>query len=99
MVQVRPEPPGCDLRRQVTVGGGEYPHVDPCGPIRAHPLDLALLQHAQQLRLDGERQFTDLVEEQRAAVRDLELARAVGVRAGERTADVPEQLGLRQGLR
>ena len=36
----------------------------------------ALLEHAQQLRLGAGRQLADLVEEQRAAVRQLEAALA-----------------------
>ena len=46
-----------------------------------------------------ERQLADLVEQERAAVGDLELAGAVGDRAGEGAAHVAEQLALRRGLR
>ena len=40
----------------------------------AQPLELALLQHAQELRLGHRREVADLVEEQRAAVGQLEAA-------------------------
>ena len=40
----------------------------------AHPLELALLDGAQELRLRRERQLADLVEEQRPAVGELEAA-------------------------
>src|SRR3977135_3751912 len=51
-----------------------------CHPPRVHgdrllaaePLDHARLEHAQQLRLGFGPQVADLVEEQRAAVRELE---------------------------
>ena len=43
--------------------------------------ELAGLQHAQQLRLAGEREVADLVEEQRAAVGRFE---AAGARAWRR---------------
>ena len=43
-------------------------------PLAAEPLDLALLQDAQQLDLHVARDLADLVEEQRAAVRGLEAA-------------------------
>ena len=43
----------------------------------ADALELALLQHAQQLRLRLERQLADLVEEQRAAVGELEAPAAL----------------------
>ena len=39
---------------------------------RADALDLAVLEHAQQLHLHAERQLADLVEEDRAAVGRLE---------------------------
>jgi hypothetical protein len=38
----------------------------------AEPLEFALLQHAQQLHLHGWRQFAHLVQEQRAAVGQLQ---------------------------
>ena len=57
---------------------------------------LALLNDAQHLGLRARRQLADLVEQQRAAVRLLEHARALGDRAGERAAGVAEQLGLDQ---
>ena len=43
-----------------------------CAP--ADALDHALLQEAQQLGLQRDRQIADLVEQQRAAVRGLDLA-------------------------
>ena len=42
--------------------------------IAAHALELPLLQHAQQLHLHVRRQVADLVEEDRAAVGELETA-------------------------
>src|SRR5262249_47724127 len=63
-----------------------------------HALDLALLQHAQQLRLQVEAKRTDLVQEHGAAVRQLETAKAARVRAGEGAALVTEELRLHQRL-
>ena len=74
------------------------PHVDLERRRAADPLELALLEDAQQLRLDRERQLADLVEEQRAAVGPLEAARPLAVGAGEGAALVAEQLGLEQRL-
>src|SRR5690606_1006727 len=61
--------------------------------------ELALLEHAQQLRLRSARHLADLVEEERAAVGELEEAFALADRAGERALLVAEQLGLEQRLR
>src|SRR5262249_33737341 len=58
-----------------------------------------LLQDAQELRLQGRRRLADLVEKDRALVRDLEEALLVAEGAGEGTAAVAEQLALEQALR
>ena len=68
-------------------------------PRPAEPLELALLQHAQELRLRREAHLADLVEEQHAAGRQLDLARLGLLRARERAALVAEQLRLEQLLR
>src|SRR5581483_9511606 len=62
------------------------------------PLDHALLQEAQELRLQRDRQVADLVEEQRAAARRLDLAERLLHRAGERAPFVAEELALEQRL-
>src|SRR5206468_9847000 len=65
----------------------------------ADPLELLLLQDAQQLRLELERDLADLVEEQRAAVGHLEAADLLGDGAGEGAPLVPEELALEQTRR
>src|SRR5207249_6607201 len=65
-------------------------HGDGASP--PHAGDLALLQAPQQLRLRGPREVPDLVEEQRAAARCLELPLAHRQGAGEGAALVAEQL-------
>ena len=57
-----------------------------------------MLEHAQQLRLGGRPHLADLVEEERALVRQLELAELLRVRVGERAALVAEELALEQRL-
>ena len=63
---------------QVPVGRGDDARVDGDRLVRTDALDLVRLQHAQQLHLARQRQLADLVEEDGAAVRALELALAVG---------------------
>jgi hypothetical protein len=58
-----------------------------------------VLEDAQQLRLDRERRLADLVEEDGAAARVLEEAAAIAFGAGERAADVPEELALEERVR
>ena len=70
-----------------------------CGadrPRAADPFDLAFLDRAQQLGLQVRLEVADLVEEQRAAVGQLELADALLDRAGERALFVAEQRALDQ---
>ena len=83
-------------RAQVHVGGGQDAHVDPAGLAGAEPLELAALQHAQELDLAGRREVADLVEEQRAAVGRLEAADAALDRAGEGARLGAEELALQQ---
>ena len=91
--QVFAETPRLGFAGQVAVGRRHQPRVDVFRP-PAHRLDLARLQRAQQLGLDGQRQLADLVDEQRAAVGLVEVARLGRLRAGEGAFDVTEELGL-----
>ena len=96
--QVLAKPSLGDHAAQVAVGGGDDADVDLGGVRVADPLELALLQHPQQLHLQRRAHRPDFVEEQRAFVRLLDAALAVADGAGERAADVAEQLGLEQRL-
>src|SRR5436190_1232586 len=57
-----------DHLTDVAVGGRDDAQVDALGPLGAERLELALLQHTQQLRLQRETHGADLVEEDRPAV-------------------------------
>ena len=72
--EILAERAGLDRGLEVAVGRRDQPEVDAYRPRAADALELALLQRAQQLRLQRERQLADLVEEQRAAVGQLQLA-------------------------
>src|SRR5262249_11447457 len=74
-------------------------HVDLDGLRTADPLELLLLQDAQQLRLELERDLADLVKEQRGAVGHLEAADFLGDGAGEGAPLVPEELALEETRR
>ena len=66
--------------------------------LSADAAEFAGVEHAQQLRLGGERQLADLVEEQRAAVGDLEQPELASDAAGEGAALVAEQLAFGERL-
>ena len=65
-----------DHLRQVHVRGGDQAGIGMHGPGASQPLEGALLEHPQQLGLQLEGQIADLVEQQRAAMRQLEAADA-----------------------
>ncbi len=87
-----------DGRLEIAVGRGHEPHVERHLAIRADRAHHALLQRAQELRLQRQRQLADLVEEQRAAVRLQEEAGARAARVGEGAPRVTEELALEQRL-
>src|SRR5207249_317608 len=94
--QVFAEPAVLDGLLQVDVGRGDETELrfDRLGS--ADALDLAFLNRAQQLRLQIEPEVADLVEEERAVRRELELAELLAVRAGERAALVAEERAFRE---
>ncbi|MNR06691.1 hypothetical protein D3C85_1227720 [compost metagenome] len=66
--------------------------------VRADPLQLSALQHAQQLCLDRQWQLADLIEEEGAFIGQFELALALVHRAGESAPHMAEQFALYQGV-
>src|SRR6185436_17184045 len=83
---------------QVPVRRRHHAHVDVQRRRAADALERLLLERAQDLRLQRQRQIADFIEEQRAAVRELELPRLALRRAGEGALLVAEELGLEQVL-
>src|SRR5829696_1893557 len=82
------------VQRQVR--RGDHAHVRGLQRLGAEPLELAVFDGAQDLGLRGEAHVRDLVDEEGAAVRELELALHALRGAGEGTALVAEQLAVEQ---
>src|SRR5260370_23005795 len=61
-----------DHRFEVPVGGGDQPRVGAQRPRAAQPFELALLQDAEKLGLQFERNLADLVQKNGSAMRQLE---------------------------
>ena len=99
VIEVFAEAPGRHLALQVAVGGGQHADVQRQRLARADPLHLALLQHAQQLGLQAQGHFGDFVEQDGAAVGQLELAGLRGDGAGEGALLVAEQGGFQHVVR
>src|SRR6185503_8527852 len=83
-----------DRAAQIAARRGDDADVGADRRAATDALEAAILEDAQELALDRERRFADLVEEQRAAARELEAAGSRGGGAGERAALVTEQLGF-----
>ena len=75
---------------------GDHADIGRLLPTRPDPAVRPVLQNAEQADLRLEREFADLVEEDRPAVRLFEVARAPLDAAGVRPFLRPEQLGLDQ---
>ena len=99
IVQVLAELALLDVRLEALVGRADDPHVDRDLLAPADALDHALLQEAQELRLQRDRKIADFVEEQRTAVGGLDLAQRLLGGPGERPLLVAEELALEQGVR
>ncbi len=96
VVEVFAEVAGEHHHLEIAVGGREDADVHRLTPVAAELRELAVLEDVEQLGLEGRLHLADFVEEQRAAVRLLELADPRGRRARERTLFVAEELAFEQ---
>ncbi len=70
-------------RFQIAVRRGNQTRIGPKRARASQPLELPLLQHAEQFGLQFERNFSYFVQENRAAVGHFETANALRDRSGE----------------
>ena len=99
VIEIFTEPPLLDLPGQILVGGSDDANVDRDRMAGPDPLDRLLLQKAEKVRLDVEREVADLVEEDRSAASRFDAPKLALVGAGEGSLLVAEQLGRHQGRR
>ena len=85
-------------RRQIDIGSADHPHVELDGPPSTDPLHLTVLDDPEHLFLHGGRRIRNFVEQQGSAVRTLESADMLALRARERPGFVAEQLRVEQRL-
>ncbi len=78
VVEIGPEPAGGNRLLEIAVGGRDETNIDRDRLCGAEAFDLAGLQHAKQLHLELFGKLPDFVEEDRAAVRQLETADLAG---------------------
>src|SRR5258708_17849633 len=77
---------------QVTIGGSNHPHISSNEPIAPDPLKFTLLQNPQKGNLSLHRKVTDLIQEDRAPIRQFEAAQAPLLCPGERPLFMAEHL-------
>src|SRR4029077_14780546 len=94
VVEIAPEGAALDHAPELAIRGGDEAHVDALRGVAAERTDLAVLHHAQELRLERQRQVLDLVEEERPTIGESERAGSRVERSGERPARMPEDLAL-----
>src|SRR5262249_35573625 len=83
-------------RAQIAVGGSNQAHVNFQGPRATQAFEFSLLQDAQKLDLDRRGHIANFVQEERAFVRQLELARLGGHGAGKSASFKTKQLTLEE---
>src|ERR1700722_5613537 len=81
---------------QIAIGCSNEPNIDFVSSTASEPLELLLLQHTQQLRLQSMRNVADFVQEKRALVRHLEAPDFLSNRSGESSLLVSEQLAFQK---
>src|SRR5713101_6389557 len=98
IVQVLPEGLIADGLLEIDVRRGNDPHVNADSPVSADPLDLALLEHAQELGLEFRLEGGNLVQKESATVGQLKLSQPPLMRTREGTPLVTEKLRFDEGL-
>src|SRR5690606_10532492 len=93
-VEILAEEPVFDGALEVAVRRGDDADIHAHLLLAADPIEFPLLERAQDLHLHVERHLADLVEEERAPAREIELALGRLVRTGERPLLVAEKLAL-----
>ena len=94
--QILSEASGRNLRRQLTVCGGDDSHIDLCRRRGSKPGDFALLNHAQKFDLCRQWQLAEFVQEQRASVRCFEVALSSAASTRESASLMSEEFRLHE---
>jgi len=95
-IEILPETTRRDVGSEVAIRGGDHPNVNLDRPRPAKPLELTLLQNAQELSLKRKRQLADFIEEDESTIGDFEFAFLLRDRPSEGSAFVAEQFALEE---
>ena len=83
-----------NLLREICIGGGHHPHIHVYRFSASQAFKFLFLEDAQELGLEFERDITDLIKKEGAAVSQLEAADPLRDCAGERALLVTEKFTL-----
>src|SRR5262245_11505925 len=97
--EVLPESSLHDRLGQIEIGCANQSRLERQSSVPAQSSKLFLLNHAQQLDLQGEIEIADLIQKERAVFRLFQKAYAPGRRAGERAFFVAEERAFNQSGR
>ena len=89
-------PAPANLRLQIAVGGGNYPHIDPDRAGAAKAFKFAVLQNSQQFGLQLQWQFANLVQKSCGAIGDFKSTYLNILSACKGAGLVTEQLAFNQ---
>src|SRR5271168_2635343 len=85
--------------QQVPVGRCKKPKIDLQRLSTPKPFNLMILKHAQQFRLQAQRNLADLIEKKRAFIGQFQATDFAGYSAGEGSFLMAEQLAFQQARR
>ena len=98
IIKVQPEPSLLDPFLHVAIRCRDDAHIGVECLGSADTLELAFLEKPQERRLSLQRQFADLIEEERASVRRFDFSLLLGDGAAEGAALVSEQFAFDQAV-
>jgi hypothetical protein len=84
---------------QILISSCDETHVNLKGAVASQAFELLFLKNAEELWLQFERQISDFIKKQRAAVSRLKSSHRLSDGAGESASFVTEKLALKQGAR
>src|SRR5580700_5848891 len=96
VVEVTPELPFGHAVSQIAIGSRDQPYVDADRMSAAYPLELPILQHAQELRLQFQGKVANFVQKQRAPVGQFQSPDFLADCPGKCAFLVPEQFALQK---
>src|SRR5215203_6169638 len=98
VVEIFAKIPVLDGVERIAIGGTDQAEISSLRLIAAYPVINLFLQQSKQFRLEIDRHFTDLIQQQAPAIRLSDEPYFVGICAGEGSLYVTKELGFNKIL-